>query len=484
VPPRAERTAVFQAQATQAGGDRQSQAPASKIPAPPKSRGPSVERIVVREQDFRRCGGDLEELRRCQVARWVEEEERPEDLPYAVRFERSCRSRVEVRDPWLGLANPDQMRQVSEADRIVNQVWVTSPEKTGSGRSNSEDAAVRGREAFTSARRKLALLSSMQTAIAGSAVAGMRQPAADVAEGRCRGSRASSACQPMSSDPRCHETRQSETSEGSRLLQLRRARRRPESRESRSGSGNSLLRCRGRDGSRHGCDGKASRDTSTTRAESSCGGGLSDGACDNGRSSSEDVPVETDEAKQGLLPRGASEPPVIIPTAGLIASAAPPARDSHERLHAPPVQTTGWEAAKWRTQVAAAMESASVPVLEISPVLASVRSQEDSDSEVLPPRLSARLARAGLLLPPAPMPPSRSRPCSPHPPIPANDAAEAAGSERAAVGGRPPSPIGAGREAVEELREQRASQRRTRQRPPASLQLVPGPARRQQRSWH
>jgi len=77
---------------------------------------------VVREQDFRRCGGDLEELRRCQVARWVEEEERPEDLPYAVRFERSCRSRVEVRDPWLGLANPDQMRQVSEADRIVNQV--------------------------------------------------------------------------------------------------------------------------------------------------------------------------------------------------------------------------------------------------------------------------------------------------------------------------------------------------------------------------
>jgi len=100
---------------------------ARSLSARAEARG-GIEKIVVREQDFRRCGGDLNKLRQCQVPPWQEPARRPQS--WRDEFEQSCRATVEYRDPWQGLENPERTREVYESDITINQIWVDrSPEK-------------------------------------------------------------------------------------------------------------------------------------------------------------------------------------------------------------------------------------------------------------------------------------------------------------------------------------------------------------------
>jgi len=103
---------------------RRSPRTALAVPAPRAHSAPrpgTVETIVVREQDFRRHRGDLEKLRQCQVAPWVDP---PKQLSNREQFEENCRRPVELRDPWRGIANPELTRAAHENDSLVNEVWV------------------------------------------------------------------------------------------------------------------------------------------------------------------------------------------------------------------------------------------------------------------------------------------------------------------------------------------------------------------------
>lgn len=93
---------------------------ARSLSARAAARG-GLEQIVVHEQDFRRCGGNLNKLRQCQVPPW---QEPPKRLSKKEEFEQACRSHMEVRDPWQGLENPERTREVYESDITVNQIWV------------------------------------------------------------------------------------------------------------------------------------------------------------------------------------------------------------------------------------------------------------------------------------------------------------------------------------------------------------------------
>mmetsp|Transcript_21907 Transcript_21907/g.46559 ORF Transcript_21907/g.46559 Transcript_21907/m.46559 type:complete len:309 (-) Transcript_21907:34-960(-) len=88
--------------------------------------GRRFERIRVSEADFRRYGGNLEQLRRRQVPPIADQD--PE-LSYREAFELSCRQRVEPRDPWLSVPNAEAVRPAYEQDLILNQIIPCTPPK-------------------------------------------------------------------------------------------------------------------------------------------------------------------------------------------------------------------------------------------------------------------------------------------------------------------------------------------------------------------
>lgn len=115
---------------------------ARSLSARAEARG-GLEKIVVREQDFRRCGGDLNKLRQCQVPPW---QEPPRSPSWRDEFEQSCRASVEYRDPWHGLDNPERNREVYESDITVNQIWIDrSPEKAQELPEDCEEPITRSR---------------------------------------------------------------------------------------------------------------------------------------------------------------------------------------------------------------------------------------------------------------------------------------------------------------------------------------------------
>jgi len=96
-----------------------------KPPVPGKRR----EQIVVTEKDLRRCGGDLSKLRECNLPRpekrppLLEEVQDQFDLSFKTAFDQACRAPAEIRDPFLKLCNPEENREMSVNDLILNQVW-------------------------------------------------------------------------------------------------------------------------------------------------------------------------------------------------------------------------------------------------------------------------------------------------------------------------------------------------------------------------
>lgn len=88
--------------------------------SPRSSRCPSpMQKIVVTEQDFHRCNGDLEQLRLCH---------KPyaplrRDDSFKTAFEKRCREPVEqLRDPWKDVGDPEQLRDIGAIDTIFSQV--------------------------------------------------------------------------------------------------------------------------------------------------------------------------------------------------------------------------------------------------------------------------------------------------------------------------------------------------------------------------
>ena len=98
-------------------------------PVPPKK----VEQITVTEKDLRRCGSDLQKLRECSIAapaKTVEdvpkpsliEEPRRFELSFKSNFAKICREGADPRDPWEGLGHPDELRELTVEDLVLNQV--------------------------------------------------------------------------------------------------------------------------------------------------------------------------------------------------------------------------------------------------------------------------------------------------------------------------------------------------------------------------
>ena len=102
-------------------------------PVPPKK----VEQIVVTEKDLRRCGSDLQKLRECSIstpAKPVEdvpklapvEETRDFELSFKSNFAKICREGADTRDPWEGLGHPDELRELTVEDLVLNQALPNS----------------------------------------------------------------------------------------------------------------------------------------------------------------------------------------------------------------------------------------------------------------------------------------------------------------------------------------------------------------------
>lgn len=139
-------------------GDRRQAPPlsspedASRTPRSSRCRD-RLKRIVVTEQDFRRCNGDLEQLRLCH---------KPyaplrRDESFKTAFEKMCREPVEqLRDPWKGIGNPEQFRQVGAIDTIFNQVLPQVLPSTPSSTDDSpgpDNELEKGRSRSSSERR-------------------------------------------------------------------------------------------------------------------------------------------------------------------------------------------------------------------------------------------------------------------------------------------------------------------------------------------
>ena len=98
-------------------------------PVPPKK----VEQITVTEKDLRRCGSDLQKLRECSIpaataAKTVEETHKPFvpesqnfQLSFKSNFAKICREGADPRDPWEGLGHPDELRELTVEDLVLNQ---------------------------------------------------------------------------------------------------------------------------------------------------------------------------------------------------------------------------------------------------------------------------------------------------------------------------------------------------------------------------
>eukprot|EP00933_Yihiella_yeosuensis_P015111 TRINITY_DN13296_c0_g1_i1.p1 TRINITY_DN13296_c0_g1~~TRINITY_DN13296_c0_g1_i1.p1 ORF type:complete len:261 (-),score=44.19 TRINITY_DN13296_c0_g1_i1:327-1109(-) len=108
--------------------------------------------IHVTEQDLRRYGHDLEQLRRCQVIPWSEQYHPPKILPFSVAFEQACRLPCKIRDPWLGLPNPEKTREFTEADHIINEILPPSPKKLERDPDEEVEKEVEANEPPNSAR--------------------------------------------------------------------------------------------------------------------------------------------------------------------------------------------------------------------------------------------------------------------------------------------------------------------------------------------
>eukprot|EP00927_Polykrikos_kofoidii_P040546 TRINITY_DN34638_c0_g1_i1.p1 TRINITY_DN34638_c0_g1~~TRINITY_DN34638_c0_g1_i1.p1 ORF type:complete len:561 (+),score=62.92 TRINITY_DN34638_c0_g1_i1:91-1683(+) len=101
------------------------------------SAQPCGEVIVVHEDDFRRHQGDLESLRKVQLPKFKASPKK-QVMSHREKYELSCRSQVELRDPWCGMPNPERRREKYENDLTLNQVWVTSPQKVETDRQYFE----------------------------------------------------------------------------------------------------------------------------------------------------------------------------------------------------------------------------------------------------------------------------------------------------------------------------------------------------------
>lgn len=84
------------------------------------------QRITVSTTDLERCHVDTRKMSGC--------EEKKEVLgadSFKAAFEKRCRSKTILRDPWKGLPNPEVLRAPSEFDLTINQVWPQSPVAIG-----------------------------------------------------------------------------------------------------------------------------------------------------------------------------------------------------------------------------------------------------------------------------------------------------------------------------------------------------------------
>lgn len=105
---------------------------AGKPPIPTKKR----EQIVVTERDLKLYGGDLRKLREVCIQRPVSSEvtqklqdETRLDLSFKTAFDMKCREGgPDDRDPWKDVANPEEVRETSVQDLVLNQVWVKAME--------------------------------------------------------------------------------------------------------------------------------------------------------------------------------------------------------------------------------------------------------------------------------------------------------------------------------------------------------------------
>jgi len=93
-----------------------------------------VEQIVVSEADFLQHKGNLAQLRKNQLPPASNKATLREPNPvlalsFKSAFRSRCRSATEPTDPWKGMANYETVREHSEADLILNQVWPRSPKK-------------------------------------------------------------------------------------------------------------------------------------------------------------------------------------------------------------------------------------------------------------------------------------------------------------------------------------------------------------------
>mmetsp|Transcript_23035 Transcript_23035/g.57307 ORF Transcript_23035/g.57307 Transcript_23035/m.57307 type:complete len:321 (-) Transcript_23035:55-1017(-) len=80
--------------------------------------------ITVTERDFRQFGDDISELRRRRLAAPAAQRRGEQELSPRSAFDLRCRVPAELRDPWADLPNPEEKREISELDRVLNEVWV------------------------------------------------------------------------------------------------------------------------------------------------------------------------------------------------------------------------------------------------------------------------------------------------------------------------------------------------------------------------
>lgn len=112
--------------------------PSSRASSRPSSRSaPQVkakEEIVVTEADFRRCGKRLTLLRGCQLTKLpsspplkTEPSLKPNEMELSFKsaFKLRCTAADQpILDPWKGIGNPEENRESTEGDMILNQVWL------------------------------------------------------------------------------------------------------------------------------------------------------------------------------------------------------------------------------------------------------------------------------------------------------------------------------------------------------------------------
>jgi len=108
---------------------------------PPPLPGRRCEKITVRESDYHRCGHDLTMLRAHRIISHSQEPPKIrqlESLSPKSAFAKQCRAKIDLRDPWRGLRNPEFTRETRDADHTLNQVW---PERLPRERSYKEIAS-------------------------------------------------------------------------------------------------------------------------------------------------------------------------------------------------------------------------------------------------------------------------------------------------------------------------------------------------------